>query len=462
MSLQTRLADLISAIGADIKAIPYVRQGRGAPTNSIGKVGDYYLDMATGDLYGPKAVRAPAKVTGLAGQLQPNPSLETDITGWSVSGVAAGGGVNISERTQDRAQDGSWSYHGKVHRINSAAVTMLAATVGTGLSAIPVSPSTAYSFALRVYLRLLQNYTGIPGLLRLTWYKSDGTASSVSTSTLLSSGLAIAPVFGEWTEHNFENVVSPSDAGFCRPTIQFGNTVLGVESIGEFDIDSVVVVAGSEIPKWGVPIGNIDLGSRVTSIETELGSSPKGSAASVAARFTGQKRVVDFSGVTSVDLDSLNPTVTKGIRLTLHGSSDGNSIDAAKTLLLPNKSSSNIDYDETFVDGSANSTNVAGALTELHEAFNTIDAFFLCRAIGSDEQVFMSEITLPLVGDNLDAFAYSGRYSSRRTGSVGWYHVGGMIHGFLHTPIDISSARITFPVPSTGFVVIESLSGYGL
>lgn len=267
MSLQSRLADLITAIGADIKAIPVVRTGMGVPSNATGKVGDFYLDITTGNLYGPKAIRAPAKVTGAVGQLHPNGSLETNTTGWATT-AAAGGGVNVNERTQDRASDGSWSYHTKIHRIASTATTMQVFTGQTGLNGIPVNPLLPYSLSMRVYGRVLQNLTGVSGLLRVYWFKADGTASTVDASVVIANGLAIAPVVGQWTEHNFENIIPPSDAAFARAVLQIGTSDAAATSIAEVDVDSVLFVNATESPKWGAPLGKID----VTGLPSEFAS----------------------------------------------------------------------------------------------------------------------------------------------------------------------------------------------
>lgn len=270
MSLQTRLAELVAAIGADIKAIPNARTGWGPPTNAIGKTGEYYVDMSNLDVYGPKAVRAPAKVTGLTGQLHPNPTVESNTTNWSIS-ASAGGGTSFNERTTDHPQDGLWAYHGRIHRIDASSavnqVNTQGATGATGLSA--VDNTKVYSFSLRAYTR--ENSMTGGGRVRVYWYKADNSPSSIDTNTL---GSVTTPfVVGETTEHILENVTPPADATQCRVTLYVGANANPGNNAWEGDVDSVVMVQAAEVPKWGAATGKL-FASVAPSLVTSLPGSP--------------------------------------------------------------------------------------------------------------------------------------------------------------------------------------------
>lgn len=276
MSLQDRLAALITAIGADIKALQASGgfiAGIGPPTNAVGATGDFYVDLLTQNVYGPKVAMALGDLTGMSGQLHPNPSVEANTTNWSVS-ASAGGGTSFNERTTDHPQDGLYAYHGRIHRINSTVavnqVQTQGSTVGTGLSV--VDPTKVYSFSMRVYTR--ENSMTGGGRIRIYWYKSDGSASSISTNSLAPSP-GTPFVVGQTTQHNFENVTPPSDAAYCRVTMYVGANANPGDNAWEGDVDSVVMVQASTVPKWGPVIGSMAIASATgATLVTSLPGSP--------------------------------------------------------------------------------------------------------------------------------------------------------------------------------------------
>lgn len=218
--------------------------GVGLPPANVGVVGDYWLDTATLRLYGPKGTTASSPLN-----LHPNPSVETDISGWS-SSASAGGPVTTRERTQDWSAHGSWSYHVYLGRIPPANVVVYTAPTSGTAGKVPVDPAKVYSYL--VYHRVRKLVSATPQIRPYVyWWKADGTASAISTAT---AGTYQPAATGDLLRLAWLGIAPPSDAAWATPAV-YGATVDEWDS----DTDGVVWVEGSTLPvEWpSTPLGRL-------------------------------------------------------------------------------------------------------------------------------------------------------------------------------------------------------------
>jgi hypothetical protein len=211
-----------------------IYSGMGSPPANVGLPGDYWFDTNTGTMYGPKGTNANSSLN-----LHPNPSVETDITGWT-STASSGGPATVRERTTDWAVHGSWSYHVSFGRVPAASSTINTGPTAGTTGKIPVDSAKRYSFQL--YHRIRSIVATPPQImLRIYWYKADGSASTVLGSTVTPY---ITVAAGDVVRFVAYNIAPPSDAAYVVPNLYMGS----VDS-WDSDTDAVVVVEGTTLPQ---------------------------------------------------------------------------------------------------------------------------------------------------------------------------------------------------------------------
>ena len=212
--------------------------GTGAPPSTVGVAGDFWLDKLTGTLYGPKGSNADSLLN-----LHPNPSVETNTTNWNSSGSSGtGASPTVRERTQDWAAHGVWSYHHSQNRIPAANTTVQTTSCVAGLTGkITVDPAKSYACQITHRVRLI---TSITPQIRcyFYWFKSDGTASAITTAT----GGNYSAVEAGGVYQFRATVTPPSDAVLCGVALYGAAT-----DLWEGDTDAVVFVEGTTLPmEW--------------------------------------------------------------------------------------------------------------------------------------------------------------------------------------------------------------------
>lgn len=216
-----------TAVSADIR-VTVVAAGTGENT---------YLDAAQIEVAGsattyeqPRDVRI--TVVAERVNLVPNPSFETNLTGWAAGNVdttlarvTSGGyfGTAMLTATAPASGTGPWS---------------LVANSASGTSGIPVQAGSNYT--LSAYTRAAAPVTGRTARIDYTWYTSAGTQISYNT------GPAITTDGSSWVRP-WVTVVAPSNAAFLR----VGLVVTPVTTASEVhDWDGVLVEKTSELRSY--------------------------------------------------------------------------------------------------------------------------------------------------------------------------------------------------------------------
>lgn len=164
------------------------------------------------DQVGPKELVWPlalAAHTQNLVNLAPNPSAEETIETTGFAGSSAGLTAATYTRSTTWAKAGIYSRRHQFFRNDAGGVTPLIGTLPTGASGIPVTPGRYYAARLALYIEKM-DVPIIALAARLYWYKADGTASAVTSS---SDGPTSSPVLA--TEGSRIVVgLAPSDAAF--------------------------------------------------------------------------------------------------------------------------------------------------------------------------------------------------------------------------------------------------------
>lgn len=160
----------------------------------------------------------------------PNPSFETDLTGWE----SASGTPSTLTRVTEQAWHGTWSM--LVHSNAAANVT-----VRTDLAGSPaVVPGEVWSIG--VHGRWKSGAT--PRNLRadLRWLNSGGTEAATQPST----GQSIAMPTSSWVQSKTEGVTAPADAATIRIRIVVVSTALD----DEFYLDGIQIEKAATLPAF--------------------------------------------------------------------------------------------------------------------------------------------------------------------------------------------------------------------
>jgi hypothetical protein len=178
--------------------------------------------------------------------LVPHPSFEDGTVGTpplSFVTSTAGDPAASTTPTKDWARYGVWSVRYQVTRSDGAA-TVVRTPIGT--SGVPVTPNGWYGGRVSGRLR-----AGVPGatvVARIYWYKSDGTASTVTSSA---AGSAVSVPISQVVDLNVK-AQAPSDAAFA--SIGFYTSV-GVAYSLDVDVDAFAVYrlsgAADAVPGYG-------------------------------------------------------------------------------------------------------------------------------------------------------------------------------------------------------------------
>lgn len=167
MSLQSRLADLVAAVGADVKSL--TARMNGFLTDAF----DPPVD--TTGLWVPRYVSRK--------NLQPNPKLGASGTGWSAS---LGTGVTDLGCGRALIPDGSGDYGYRIYGQHAANTTNVALHATRAIREIPVVAGHTYTVSADLYT--VDTASGAPtgtarGIrLQIYWYDAGGTQLSITTS----------------------------------------------------------------------------------------------------------------------------------------------------------------------------------------------------------------------------------------------------------------------------------------
>lgn len=259
MSLASRLTEFIAAVGADIKSLqarPVIRFGVGAPDSNTGNIGEYYMDTASGILYGPKpGLTLRTDTPNIPGNMHPDPTVDL-FTNWTgTASTGAGNPAAVLEKAQAWASDGLNSAHYKVYRDAAANTTAILSTQGNNVAANinVVDPTLPYSMGMKVRVREFTRAVLGAGttrlLLRAQLNNSSGVSVGVRDVTLLGADVVDGAVYDFILENFLPGSVNVNAA---RLRLQFigawaaGN---GPSAVLDVDVDSLVLVQAEALPR---------------------------------------------------------------------------------------------------------------------------------------------------------------------------------------------------------------------
>jgi hypothetical protein len=179
--------------------------------------------------------------------LIPNPSFEVDASGWTVNGTAG-----FVSRTLTR--DAGWAYRGgfsgRVQFTNAADATsrFVRIETGSGLTGIPVQPSTKYTFS--ALTNFIDTLPLDGGRLEVRYYDATGaqilTGMTADAPAVLSSGtlLGATPAAATGISRKLATGTTPPDCAYVNLRVLFGTTTTPSDTLDVY-VDGLAFTQGT-------------------------------------------------------------------------------------------------------------------------------------------------------------------------------------------------------------------------